>query len=326
MVDKKSEAMAASTLALLSEHAVHGGVQRFYQHQSVEIGLPMRFSVFLPDVALTAAGSADGEAAEDAAAKASVELGSGAGEEAGKRALIPGLFYLAGLTCTEETFPTKAAAQQHAAAHGLALICPDTSPRGANVEGESDAWDFGIGAGFYLDATQAPWSTHYRMYSYIVKELTALVCDALPVDHTRLGIFGHSMGGHGALVLGLREPELFKSISAFAPIAAPSHCAWGQKAFSGYLGEDRAAWSAYDASALMAARQQPLAHAILIDQGLGDKFLADQQLQPERFEAACAAIGQPLTLRRHARYDHGYYFISSFMSDHIAHHAAILKG
>jgi len=299
------------TLELLSEHAVFGGVQRFYRHQSVEIGLPMRFSIFLPEVALGRAPlSGEGTEVHQPAAVAAV----------------PGHFYLAGLTCTEETFPTKAAAQQHAAAHGLALISPDTSPRGANMAGESDTWDFGVGAGFYLDATQAPWSTHYRMYSYIVKELTALVCDTLPVDRTRLGIFGHSMGGHGALVLGLREPELFKSISAFAPIAAPRHCAWGQKAFSGYLGADRVAWSAYDASALMASRKAPLPHPILIDQGLGDKFLHDQQLQPEHFEAACAAVGQPLTMRKHARYDHGYYFIASFMADHIAHHAAILKG
>jgi S-formylglutathione hydrolase len=280
-------------LELLSEHRVFGGVQRFYRHVSVEIGLPMRFSVFLPEGAV-------------------------------RGHKVPGLFYLAGLTCTEETFPTKGGAQFHAAKAGVALIAPDTSPRGAGVPGEGDAWDFGVGAGFYVDATVAPWSTHYRMFSYIVHELTELVQRALPIDGERLGVFGHSMGGHGALVLGLRHPEVFKSISAFAPIAAPSRCAWGRKAFSGYLGDEPQAWGAYDASSLVAGLSAPLAEEILIDVGLGDKFLHEGQLLPEVFEAACAAAGQALTLRRHDGYDHGYYFISSFMGDHIAHHGGIL--
>lgn len=282
-------------LELISEHPVFGGVQRFYRHASHEIGLPMKFSVFLPAEALR-----------------------------GER--VPALFYLAGLTCTDETFPTKGGAQQHAARHGLALISPDTSPRGAGLPGEADAWDFGVGAGFYVDATQTPWRAHYRMYSYIVSELSTLLVQNLSIDADRLGIFGHSMGGHGALVLGLRNPTLFKSVSAFAPITAPSECAWGQKALGNYLGTDRSAWRDYDASLLLEGLAQPLPHPILIDQGLGDKFLSDGQLQPERFEAACAAKGQALTLRRHADYDHGYYFISTFVGEHIDHHAAILKG
>ncbi|SDV47867.1 S-formylglutathione hydrolase [Chitinasiproducens palmae] len=280
-------------LELLSEHRTFGGVQRFYRHESKEIGLPMRFSVFLP---------------------AEAEQGA-----------VPGLFYLAGLTCTEETFPTKAGAQRYAAEHGLALIAPDTSPRGAGIAGEDESWDFGTGAGFYVDATREPWAGRYRMYSYLVRELVALVTGELPVDRQRLGIFGHSMGGHGALTLGLRNPELFRSISAFAPIAAPSRCPWGEKAFSGYLGEDRDAWRRYDASELVARLSRPLPHPILVDQGEADSFLADRQLLPEAFEAACKESGQSLTLRRHPGYDHGYYFIASFMADHIAHHAAILK-
>lgn len=295
-------------LELLSEHQAFGGVQRFYRHQSTEIGLPMRFSVFLPDAAAGHAGASDASDASNTPAR------------------LPGLFYLAGLTCTEETFPTKGAAQQHAARHGLILIAPDTSPRGAGIPGEADAWDFGVGAGFYVDATEAPWRDRYRMYSYVVNELTALVTRELPVDAARLGIFGHSMGGHGALVLGLRNPDRFKSISAFAPIAAPSNCAWGHKAFGRYLGGDTARWADYDASELLATGSAaPHAQPILIDQGLADAFLRDGQLQPEAFEAACARAGQALTLRRHPGYDHGYYFIASFMADHIAHHAAILK-
>jgi S-formylglutathione hydrolase len=273
-------------LELLSEHACFGGVQRFYRHQSQAIGLPMRFSVFIPPAAAGAP--------------------------------LPALFYLAGLTCNEETFMTKAGAQRVAAREGLMLIAPDTSPRGAGVEGETASWDFGVGAGFYVDATQAPWSKHYRMDSYIT-ELHALVVAELNADAARIGIFGHSMGGHGALVLALRRPDLFCSVSAFAPIAAPMQCPWGEKAFGGYLGPDRATWAPYDASALMAGMQAPFANGILIDQGLGDKFLAEQ-LHPEAFEAACAAAGQPLELRRHERYDHGYYFISSFMEDHLVFH------
>ena len=281
--------MTSGNMTLLSEHACFGGVQRFYQHDSREIGLPMRFSVYLPPQA---------------------KLGP-----------VPAVLYLAGLTCNEETFMVKAGAQARAAGLGLALIAPDTSPRGAGVPGEAESWDFGVGAGFYLDATQAPWATHYRMESYIAAELLPLLISALPVDGECLGISGHSMGGHGALTLALRHPGVFKSVSAFAPICAPTQCAWGRKAFAGYLGADESAWQNHDASVLM--RQSvgvPYPGGILIDQGLGDKFLADQ-LNPALFEAACGAVGQPLTLRRHDRYDHGYYFIASFMNDHLAHHA-----
>jgi S-formylglutathione hydrolase len=274
-----------------SSHACYGGVQHFYQHDSQTIGLPMRFAAFLPPQA------AHGK--------------------------VPALFYLAGLTCTEETFPIKAGAQRFAAQHGIALIAPDTSPRGAGVPGESDAWDFGVGAGFYVDATREPWARHYRMYSYVRDELRELVCASLPIDAARLGIFGHSMGGHGALMLALRNPQLYRSVSAFAPIAAPMRCPWGQKAFSGYLGDDRDAWPQYDASELVARAAGQFKEGILVDQGLADQFL-EQQLNPDVFEAACAAAGQPLTLRRHAGYDHGYYFISTFVEDHIAHHAKVL--
>ncbi|WP_432378703.1 S-formylglutathione hydrolase [Duganella sp. P38] len=276
---------------IVNEHACFGGVQRVYRHESREIGLPMRFSVFIPAQA--------------------------------KHGPVPALFYLAGLTCTEETFMIKAGAQRVAAELGLMLIAPDTSPRGANVDGESESWDFGVGAGFYLDATQAKWAKHYRMYSYI-HELRELVGQELPVDAQRIGVFGHSMGGHGALTLALKRPDLFKSVSAFAPIAAPSQCPWGRKAFTGYLGEDQGAWAQYDASLLMAQVQTPFPAGILIDQGLADKFLAEQ-LYPEAFEAACATAAQPLTLRRHAGYDHGYYFIQTFVEDHLRFHANNLR-
>ena len=274
-------------LELLSEHACFGGVQRFYRHDSRETGLPMRFSVFIP-------------ANPD-------------------NARLPALFYLAGLTCNEETFMIKAGAQRFAAEAGLILIAPDTSPRGANVEGESDSWDFGVGAGFYLDATKPEWDKHYRMQSYI-HELRELVIAELPVDGARVGIFGHSMGGHGALTLALKNPQAFKSVSAFAPIAAPIKSPWGKKAFTGYLGDDQETWEQYDASVLMSRLQTPFPAGILIDQGLGDKFLAEQ-LYPEVFEAACRNASQPLELRQHPLYDHGYYFIATFIEDHIRFHA-----
>ena len=274
---------------LLSEHACFGGVQRFYRHASDVIGLPMRFSVFLPPQA--------------------------------RHAKVPFLLYLAGLTCTEETFMIKAGAQRLAAELGLALIAPDTSPRGAGLAGETENWDFGVGAGFYLDATEAPWSLYYRMESYITAELIPLAAQELALDSTRMGIFGHSMGGHGALTLALRHPGLFRSVSAFAPICAPTQCPWGRKAFTGYLGADTGRWTAHDASALMGNRSTALyPEPILIDQGLADNFLP-AQLHPHLFEAACAKAGQALTLRRHAGYDHGYYFISTFIADHLAHHA-----
>jgi S-formylglutathione hydrolase len=274
---------------IISRHRCFGGEQQFLRHLSAEIGLPMRFSVFLPPQA------AQGP--------------------------VPAVVYLAGLTCTEETFMTKAGAQHWASALGMALIAPDTSPRGAQVPGESDAWDFGLGAGFYLDATQAPWSKHWRMESYVARELMALLARHFPIDPARVGIFGHSMGGHGALALALRHPGVFHSLSALAPICAPMHCPWGKKAFTGYLGPDQQAWLAHDASALMRSqRAAPFPGGILIDQGEADAFLPEQ-LHPEMFEAACAEAGQPLTLRRQAGYDHGYYFVSTFMESHLRHHA-----
>jgi S-formylglutathione hydrolase len=275
---------------LLSEHACFGGVQRFHRHASAQIGLPMRFGLYLPPQAL-----------------------------AGAR--VPLLVYLAGLTCTEETFATKAGAQRLAAQLGLALLTPDTSPRGAGVPGEAEAWDFGVGAGFYLDATQAPWATHWRMESYLLHDLLPEVWAQAPVLRARTGLFGHSMGGHGALTLALRHPGVFASLSAIAPICAPSQCPWGVKAFSGYLGTDRSAWAEHDATALMGHQPTPpYPGGILIDQGEADKFLAEQ-LHPQLFQAACTALGQPLTLRCHAAYDHGYYFIASVVDEHLNHHA-----
>ena len=279
------------TVETFGGSACFGGRQTFHRHPSSAIGAPMKFGVFTPD-------------------------GVGAG--------APALIFLAGLTCTEETFAIKAGAQRFAAEHGLVLVTPDTSPRDTGLPGATDDWDFGEGAGFYLDATAAPWSTRFRMERWITDELLALLAASFDVDRTRVSIFGHSMGGHGALTLALRHPGLFRSVSAFAPIAAPTRCPWGTKAFSRYLGDDTSTWAAHDASALMAASHRPYPGGILVDQGLADKFL-DEQLHPELLEAACLAADQPLTLRRHAGYDHGYYFIATFVGDHIAFHAAALK-
>lgn len=280
--------MSLDNLELLSEHRCFDGSQRFYRHASQVIGLPMRFSVFVPPQA--------------------------------QDARVPVLFLLAGLTATEETFMMKAGAQRFAAQHGLMLVSPDTSPRGAGVSGEDDDWDLGSGAGFYLDATQPSWRQHYRMETYIVDELFEIATTALPGDAARVGISGHSMGGHGALVLAQRHRDRFQSVSAFAPIAAPSRAPWGEKAFTAYLGADRQGWAAYDASLLMAHAQNPFPKGILIDQGLADQFLPEQ-LYPEAFKAACAQAGQPLVLRSHPGYDHGYYFIATFIQDHMAFHA-----
>jgi S-formylglutathione hydrolase len=239
---------------------------------------------------------------------------------------VPVLYFLAGLTCTEETFMMKAGAQRVAAELGMMLVAPDTSPRGLNLPGESASWDFGVGAGFYLDATETPWSKHFRMYSYVTQELRALIGAHFPADPARTGIFGHSMGGHGALVLGLRNPAIYRSISAFAPISAPRQCPWGQKAFSGYLGPDHGQWAEYDATQIAAgvrdgARRAPL----LVDQGLADPYLADQ-LHPHLLEQACRQSELKLTLRRHEGYDHGYYFMSGLIEDHLRHHLRILNG
>ena len=279
-----------STIQLLSEHVCFGGVQRFYKHDSRETRGPMKFSVYLPPQS--------------------------------RSGRVPVLYYLAGLTCTEETFPIKAHAQQTAAELGLMLVAPDTSPREPRVPGDADSWDFGQGAGFYVDATQAPWSVHYRMYSYVTRELPELAAEHLPALTEVQGIFGHSMGGHGALVCALRNPSRYKSVSAFAPIVAPTQGPWGRKAFSNYLGTDATSWREYDASELVA--RNAFAAPILIDQGTADQFLTEQLL-PEKFAAAAAKTGQRLTLRMQPGYDHGYYFIQTFMADHLRHHAAILK-
>jgi S-formylglutathione hydrolase len=278
-----------SELRLLSEHACFGGIQRFYAHPSAECRTEMRFSVYLPPRA--------------------------------KSGAVPALYYLAGLTCTEETFMIKAGGQRLAAELGLMLVTPDTSPRQARIPGDDASWDFGLGAGFYVDATQAPWSQHYRMYSYVTKELPALIQREFAVRKDSQGIFGHSMGGHGALICALRNPQQYRSVSAFAPIAAPMRCPWGQKAFSGYLGAERESWAEYDASVLVAKRR--FERPILIDQGRADKFLAEQ-LYPQVFADSCRLSGTALTLRMQDGYDHGYYFISTFVADHLRHHAAQL--
>ena len=276
----------------IGEHGCFGGVQGFYSHASGSIGLPMRFSVYRPPQA---------------------KLGP-----------VPVLFFLAGLTATEETFMMKAGAQRLAAEYGLMLVSTDTSPRNTGIEGADKNWDFGHGAGFYLDATEAPWRANFQMETWVVEELRELILARFPAREDRVGIFGHSMGGHGALTLALRHPEIYRSVSAFAPISAPTKCPWGEKAFTNYLGADRQIWKQHDASELMRQRRAPFPNGILVDQGLNDKFFEQKQLLPEAFEAACKQAGQSLTLRRHAGYDHGYYFISTFMADHLAFHRANL--
>ncbi|MHB1056764.1 MAG: S-formylglutathione hydrolase [Rhodanobacter sp.] len=276
-------------LETISEQRLHGGVQGFYRHHSEACGGPMRFAVYQPPQA--AAGP------------------------------CPVLYFLAGLTCTEETATIKAGAQRLAAERGLLLVMPDTSPRGTGFEGATGDWEFGEGAGFYLDATQAPWSSRFRMYSYVAHELPELIAARFPVDASRSGICGHSMGGLGALVIALRQPSQYRSVSAFAPIVAPSQVPWGHKALPRYLGEDRAAWAVYDPCELV--RRQTFAGTILIDQGESDGFL-EAQLKPELFDQACAEADQPLLLRRHAGYDHSYWFIASFIDDHLRHHASAL--
>ena len=273
-----------------SEQRCFGGVLGFYAHASAATSTEMRFGVYLPP-------------------------------QAADRP-VPALYYLAGLTCTEETFLIKAGAQRLAARHGLALIAPDTSPRGANLPGESESWDFGLGAGFYLDATEQPWAAHYRMASYVNDELPALIEARFPVVSGLRGVFGHSMGGHGALVSALHHPDRWRSVSAFAPIANPVAVPWGQKALPRYLGDDPASWAAWDASLLMRQRAYP--GPILVDQGTDDQFLTGQ-LHPDALEAAAAESGQQLTLRRQDGYDHSYWFVQSFIEDHMAHHAAQLR-
>jgi S-formylglutathione hydrolase len=272
----------------LQQHRVHGGTLSFCRHDSASTGTPMRFSLFTP--------KGDGP--------------------------FPLLVWLSGLTCTEENFTTKAGAYAAAARHGLAILAPDTSPRGEQVANYA-AYDLGQGASFYVDATQAPWTPHFRMESYVTKDLLA-VAAGFPVDLARVGISGHSMGGHGALTLAFRHPELFRSVSAFSPICSPTRCPWGEKALGAYLGADRKIWVAHDASRLIeSGTASGRFDSILVDQGLADSFLVEQ-LRPELLEAACATAGQRLVLRRHEGYDHSYYFISTFIADHVEWHAARL--
>ncbi len=277
------------TIEKQSEQACFGGRVGSYTHASAETGTVMRFGVYLPPQALLRP--------------------------------VPALYYLAGLTCTEETFLIKAGAQRIAAELGLALVACDTSPRGLNLPGEADHWDFGLAAGFYLDATAQPWAKNYRMGSYVDEELPAVVEANFPVLKDKRGIFGHSMGGHGALVTALRNPERWHSVSAFAPISNPVAVPWGQKAFGNYLGPDRSAWAEYDASLLI--RKRPYPGLFLVDQGLADQFLS-RELKPEALDGAARDAGQRLTLRLHADYDHSYWFIQTFIADHLTHHARTL--
>ena len=274
----------------VKQHAVHGGVLRYLKHDSAVTGTPMTLSVFTPP-------------------------GEGP---------FPVLIWLSGLTCTEDNFTTKAGAYRAAAEHGLILVAPDTSPRGEGVA-DDPAYDLGQGAGFYVDATQAPWSPHFRMETYVAGELLDLIAAGFPASAAR-SIFGHSMGGHGALTLALRHPELFQSVSAFAPISSPTRCPWGEKAFTAYLGADRSVWAEHDAARLLeAGAARGVYDSILVDQGDADPFLTDQ-LKPELLKAAADAVGRKLILRMQPGYDHSYFFMASFIDDHIAFHAERLKG
>lgn len=277
-------------MELVQKNKCFDGEQRVYQTDSKYLNGKTKFSVFMPTQALQGQSCA-------------------------------ALYYLAGLTCTEETFVIKAHAQRLAAQLGIILIAPDTSPRGEHVA-QGDSWDIGQGAGFYINATQAPWSEHFQMESYLIQELYPLLNETLPIQADSIGIFGHSMGGHGALTLAWKYPERFKSVSAFAPICAPSLCPWGEKAFSAYLGLDQSQWAEHDASQLV-LNKGALFQEVLIDQGLADQFYS--QLNPEVFQHACQSVGQHLTLRQHEGYDHGYFFIQSFMDDHLQFHALQLQ-
>jgi S-formylglutathione hydrolase len=279
-----------TTLQCLSQHFCFGGVQGFYAHACASTQTQMKFGVFVPPQA--------------------------------ENHPVPILFFLAGLTCTEETFAIKAGAQQYAAQHGIMLVTPDTSPRQTGVSLADAHWTLGHGASFYLDATLAPWSTHWQMASYLTQELRGLVLENFAGDADRVGIMGHSMGGHGALTLALKHPRLFQSVSALAPLVAPTQCPWGVNALRSYLGENSSAWAEHDATELVKNGAKTTS-PILIDQGLHDPFLTEQ-LQPDLFEAACQAKGQSLILRHHEKFDHGYYFVSSFIADHVAHHAQAL--
>ena len=274
----------------IGENLCFGGRQLRYSHASEVLGCEMNFSIYLPPQA--------------------------------EQEKVPVLYWLSGLTCSDENFVTKAGAQRYAAEHGVAIVTPDTSPRGEGVPDDPEgAWDFGLGAGFYVNATQAPWSEHYRMYDYVVTELPAMVAQHFPVDDTRTAISGHSMGGHGALTIALKNPGRFKSVSAFSPICSPLNCPWGEKALGMYLGDDKKTWAEHDSCALMAGVAEKL--PALVDQGDADNFL-QEQLQPELLEAAAEAVGYPLELRMQPGYDHSYFFIASFIGEHIAFHASHL--
>ena len=274
-------------ITTVSRNKCFGGVQGVYSHESRETRCVMRFGVFLPPQA---------------------EIHR-----------VPVLYWLSGLTCTEENFIVKAGAQRFAAQLGLAIVAPDTSPRGLKIPGEDENYDFGTGAGFYVNATQAPWAQGYRMYSYITQELSQLVASAFPIDPARVGIFGHSMGGHGALTIALKNPGYYKSVSAFAPICSPMRCPWGEKALTGYLGADRADWREYDATALIEDRRWN-GPTLLVDQGTNDQFL-ESQLKPELLTEACEQSSISLDLRMQEGYDHSYFFIASFVEDHLRFHA-----
>ncbi|MEH6494664.1 MAG: S-formylglutathione hydrolase [Pseudomonas marincola] len=278
------------TLETIAAQKSFGGTQGVYSHASEVTSTAMELSVFMPSRSKTEP--------------------------------VPVLYYLSGLTCTQDNVTTKGGFQRIAEDLGIAIVCPDTSPRGTDYPGENDAYDFGSGAGFYLNATEAPWSGSYKMYDYVVSELPTLIGDNFNIDTANAGIFGHSMGGHGALTIALRNPGAYKSVSAFAPICAPTQCEWGQKIFSGYLGENAENWQQYDATELVKSGNS-FAGEILIDQGLADPFLKDQ-LKPELFEQACKSAGQAVTVRRQDGYDHSYYLMATFMEDHLRHHGRAL--
>jgi len=280
-----------ASLTEVSKNKIFGGWQKVFKHDSSELKCSMNFAVYLPPQS-----------------------------ENGK---VPVIYWLSGLTCTEKNFVEKSGAQRYAAEHGVCIVAPDTSPRGCNIEGEDDSWDFGTGAGFYVDATEEKFKTNYRMYSYIVKELPALINANFPVQGDKQSIMGHSMGGHGALTIFLKNSDAYKSVSAFSPICNPIECPWGQKAFSGYLGQDQEAWKKSDATHLVKSYSGPV--EILIDQGAADNFLTAGQLLPDKFQAACASAGVKVQVRMQQDYDHSYYFISSFIGDHVAHHAKYLN-
>lgn len=284
----------ASKVTEVSSSKCFGGQQKYYKHESVQLKREASFSVFVP------------------------------AHEDGGTNRMPVVYWLSGLTCTESNFPQKSGFQRYAARLGLVVVAPDTSPRGCNLPGEDDSWDFGSGAGFYVDATEEPWKENYRMYSYVTEELPSIISANFPVLPDRQSIMGHSMGGHGALVCALRNPGKYRCATAFAPICNPSDCPWGKKAFTGYLGSDAKKWEEYDATHLVQKYMGPSLH-LVVEQGDCDQFLLDGQLLPERFQSACNGAGIPLEMNTQEGYDHSYYFISSFIGDHLEHHAKHLK-